>query len=47
MTYKVAYLDVMDPNVQAEIRSELPPELAHLRQSLVLQPDRSPRADVR
>jgi D-3-phosphoglycerate dehydrogenase len=25
MTYKVAYLDVMDPKVQAEIRSELPP----------------------
>jgi phosphoglycerate dehydrogenase-like enzyme len=24
MTYKVAYLDVMDPKVQAEIRSELP-----------------------
>jgi hypothetical protein len=28
MTYKVAFLDVMDAKVQAEIRSELPAEFA-------------------
>ena len=28
MTYKVAFLDVMDAKVQAEIRSELPPDFS-------------------
>ncbi len=28
MTYKVAFLDVMDPKVQAEIRSQLPPDFS-------------------